>query len=211
MKSRLLLASIGLLALVFFSGCETVPDKPVAIQRTHATLAAPKDKVWPLLVAEIGLQYPMRAIEKDSGLISTDWVTLPAGFNNMYAPSWILPPRAFLATWGGLRMNMKVQAIETDAGKTDVVINCHYEAFETNVQKTWLVTASNGALENQILTKIETKLPAALAAKPVAKPAGVVPAKSTGDSLIELKKLFDAGVITKAEYEAKRAPLIQKL
>ena len=35
--------------------------------------------------------------------------------------------------------------------------------------------------------------------------------KSTGDRLLELKKLFDAGAITKEEYEAKKMVLLEKL
>jgi hypothetical protein len=35
--------------------------------------------------------------------------------------------------------------------------------------------------------------------------------KSTGDRLLELKKLFDAGAITKEEYEAKKKVLVEKL
>ena len=49
-------------------------------------------------------------------------------------------------------------------------------------------------------------------AGPDAKPA--VPTaqpKSTGDSLLELKKLLDAGAITKEEYDAKKKVLIDKL
>ena len=35
--------------------------------------------------------------------------------------------------------------------------------------------------------------------------------KSTGDRLLELKKLFDAGAITKEEYDAKKKVLLEKL
>ena len=36
-------------------------------------------------------------------------------------------------------------------------------------------------------------------------------AKSPGDSLLELKKLLDAGAITPAEYEAKKKSLVDRL
>ena len=35
--------------------------------------------------------------------------------------------------------------------------------------------------------------------------------KSTADRLLELKKLFDAGVLTKEEYDAKKKILVEKL
>jgi len=139
-------------------GCATMPRAPVQAQRTSAVITAPKDKVWPLLVAEVGLNYPVQAIEKDSGLLSTQFVQMPVGFNNMGMERYIFPPGGFLATWGGLRMNMRIMAIESEPGKTMVTINTHYEAFESNVSKSWIVARSNGAVENRILTSIEQKL-----------------------------------------------------
>lgn len=111
-----------------------------------------------MLVAEVGLNYPVQAIEKDSGLLTTQFVQMPVGFNNMGMEHYIFPPGGFLATWAGLRMNMGIMAIESEPGKTIVTIHAHYEAFESNVSKSWLVAPSNGAVENQILTSIEQKL-----------------------------------------------------
>jgi hypothetical protein len=206
MKTKLF--ALTLLALC--SGCETMPTAPLRPLRTSETFVASKDRVWPLLVSEVGLEYPVRVIEKESGLISTDWVDLPAGFNNMGATQWIFPPGGFLATWDGLRMNMKIMAVETEPGKTQVTVNCHYEAFESNVQKTWLVAQSNGAVENAILSKIERQLLTAPASPEAQKPTAMT-AKSPADALMELKKLLDAGAITPVEYDAKKKALMDKL
>jgi hypothetical protein len=203
----------GLALLAFCSGCETIPAQPPPrAQRTQATLAASKDRVWPLLVSQVGLEYPVRAIEKDSGLISTDWVTLPAGFNNMNTTRWTMPRSGFLATWNGLRMNMKIMAVEAEPGRTQVTVNCHYEAFEDNVSKAWLVMDSNGAVENAILTRIEDQLRVAPApaASPVVAPAAPV-ARSPREALTELKKLLDEGVITQADYDAKKKAILDRL
>ena len=143
-------------ALIF--GCATLPRVPFQAQRTSAVILAHKDKVWPLLVAEVGLNYPVQAIEKESGLLTTQFVQMPVGFNNSGMERYVLPPRSFLATWAGLRMNMRIMAIESEPGKTMITINAHYEAFENNVSKSWIVARSNGSVENQILTSIEQKL-----------------------------------------------------
>jgi hypothetical protein len=180
-------------------------------------LPASKNNIWPLLVSEVGLSYPVRVIEKDSGLISTDWVNLPAGFNNMNAGRWIMPIRGFLATWDGLRMNMKIMAVETEPGKTMVTVNCHFEAFEDNVQKAWLIAHTNGAIENAILTTVEQKLARLPASSletdtPKTIPSGkMISDKSPADSLLELKKLLDAGAITPAEYDAKKKALLERM
>jgi len=214
MKRITPLIVLGLAMLTLFPGCETIDTATAATpaKRTSATLQGPKEKVWPLLVSEIGLEYPVRAIEKDSGLITTDWVNLPAGFNNMSAAKWTMPRSGFMATWNGLRMNMKIMAVEAEPGKTQVSVNCHYEAFEDNVQHAWVVQDTNGSLENSILTRIEAKLPAALAA--AEKAPAVVPTQSQQSptqALVELKKLLDAGVITQTEYDAKKAELLKRL
>ena len=212
MKTFVLILGLAC-ALTLFSGCETVPTAPLQAQRTSAIFSASKDRIWPLLVSEAGLVYPTRVIEKDSGLISTDWVNLPAGFNNREAQHWIFPPGGLLATWNGLKMNMKILAVETEPGKTQVTINCHYEAYEDNVQKAWLVANSNGSIENSILTSIEKRLltaPASELSKTV-QSTPTIPAKSPGDALIELKKLFDAGAITQAEYDEKKKAALEKL
>jgi hypothetical protein len=144
--------------MVLMIGCATVPRAPLQAQRTSAVILAPKDKVWPLLVAEVGLNYPVQAIEKESGLLTTQFVQMPVGFNNSGMEQYVFPPGGFLATWAGLRMNMRIMAIESEPSNTMVTINAHYEAFENNVSKSWIVARSNGSVENQILTSVEQKL-----------------------------------------------------
>ena len=213
MIRKFFVQSFALSILALLWGCATPAEAPRATLRTSATFDAPKDRVWPLLVSGMGLDYPVRVIEKESGLISTDWVTLPAGYNNMNAQRRVSPPGGFLATWNGLRMNMKVVAVETSPGKTLVTINCHYEAFENNVHKTWLVAESNGSIENAILIKTEESLKHAAPSALVA-PATAAVAPSTlspSDALLQLKKLLDAGAITQAEFDAKKKVLLEKL
>jgi hypothetical protein len=51
----------------------------------------------------------------------------------------------------------------------------------------------------------------AIGTNPPASPGAQAPGKSTADRLIELKKLFDAGVITKEDYDEKRKALVDQL
>lgn len=51
-------------AMVLIIGCATVPRAPLQAQRTSVVILVPKDKVWPILVSEVGLNYPVQAIEK---------------------------------------------------------------------------------------------------------------------------------------------------
>lgn len=150
---------IVLFMFVFlFGGCATIPKTPQIASPTSMVFEATKDKIWPLLIAEIGLNYPVAAVEKESGLLTTDFVTMPAGFNNRHMTKWVFPPGGFFATWNGLRMKMNIMIVEIEEGKTKVIIRTHYEAFESNVSKSWIVCRTNGAVEYEILTRIKYQL-----------------------------------------------------
>ncbi|MGH8017748.1 MAG: hypothetical protein ACREIA_05560 [Opitutaceae bacterium] len=158
MKTALKLVST-ILILATLAGCATT-SSPAGAQpeRTRAVIHASKDKVWPLLVSEVGLNYPVAAIEKESGLITTAFVSIPVGPDNMYMNRYVIVRPIFLATWNGLRGKLSVLAVETAPGQTQVTITAHYEAYESNVLKTTLVMPTNGVVENRILSSIEQKL-----------------------------------------------------
>lgn len=140
------------------SACQTTNSTSIAPQRTFAVFESSFDTAWKLLIEEVGLNYPIAAVEKDSGLITTDFVSIYAGYNNGQMAQWVYPPGGFLSTWDGFRMKMNILVLDAGNGETQVTIRAHYEAFENNVRKQWVVCASNGAKENQILTSIENKI-----------------------------------------------------
>lgn len=155
MKShtRNLLTLIPVVAISL--ACVPPNTAPIQPQRTQTIINASKDKVWPIIISEIGLKYPVQALEKESGLITTQFVNMPAGYNNMNMSQWVFEPKGFLATWNGLKMNMRILAVEIEPNKTQITIQCHYEAYENNVSHSWIVAQSNGSIENSVLTKIE--------------------------------------------------------
>jgi hypothetical protein len=145
--------------LLFTLGCETGgPPAGAPPVTTETTFNAPRATVWPILVAEIGLNYPVVTMDKDSGFMTTDFVTLPVGFNNARMKAFVYPPATFAPTWDGLRVKISAQATDAPEGKTHVVINAHFEAFENNVSKSWLVCQSNGNLEWGVFARMRQKL-----------------------------------------------------
>ena len=145
--------------VVIISGCATMPKSPPqTMQRISATINAPKDKVWSLIISEIGLEFPVQALEKESGLITTQFVSIPVGFNNSGMERYVFKPGGWLATWRGLRMKMSVLVVEIDTNTTMITIRAHYEAFENNVTHSWIVAETNGSVENRIITSIESKI-----------------------------------------------------
>jgi hypothetical protein len=145
------------LAGAFLCGCVSAPPAPKL--STTRLYSAPKDRVWPLIVAEIAPKYSTKAIEKASGLLTTDVVSIPGDLNGFGDwPICYRPRGMFLPVWSELRMNMTVLASEPEPGKTSVSITIHYEAFESNATKSWVICESNGRLEDQILNAIGAKL-----------------------------------------------------
>ena len=58
-----------LAAAALLTGCVTTPQAPQA--PTSRVFNAPKESVWSLLVSDIAPLYPVKVIEKNSGLITT--------------------------------------------------------------------------------------------------------------------------------------------
>ena len=155
MKSLIL----SILCCAFFvTGCVTPPPPPAHPIVTSRVFQGVRGNVWQGLVETVALKYPVKAIEKESGLLTTDFVALPAGYNNSAMRKWVNPPSVFLGTWAGLRMNLSILVTEPTPGKVSVNVQTHYEALENNVLKSWVVCQSNGSLENQILDEIGQKL-----------------------------------------------------
>jgi len=154
-----------ILFAVLLAGCATQSTAPRQalthaehLRRTSRTYDAPKSAVWPLVVSEVDRMGPVRAVEKDSGLLTTDFVSMQAGYNYSEIGGLVIPPGSFLAIWAGLRMKLSVLVTEPETGKTQVTIRTHYEAFDRNVSKSWIVCQSTGALELVILTRISQQL-----------------------------------------------------
>jgi len=49
--------------------------------------------------------------------------------------------------------------VEVSEGQTQVTIRTHYEAYEDNVSKSWVVCRTNGSMENGILGRIKAQFP----------------------------------------------------
>jgi hypothetical protein len=97
-------------------------------------------------------------IAKGQWIISTEVVSIPSGFNDVDAWSYALEPRILLGTWNGFRMSMTAIVSEPEPGKSKILINVHYEAFENNVTKSWRVCQTTGREENKILDAVQSTI-----------------------------------------------------
>jgi hypothetical protein len=155
-KNGLLFALLVIISLIF--GCATIPHTPLQTRGTSAVMLAPKDKVWPLIVSEVSINYPIQAIEKESGLLTTQSIKILQGFQWTAAyERYVFLPERFFVRWDGLRMDMRIMVIETEPGKTIVTIKARYEVFDRDLSM-WIEARSKGFVENQILNNIEVRL-----------------------------------------------------
>ena len=135
-----------LLIPLLMVGCATTkPERPpIEAKRTYH---APFDKVWAATVGILSEDYPVKVIEKSSGLISTEFVS-GSVLTYGYAPS------VFLGTWSSGRHRVTALVKKVDDQNAEVKLTVHLEAFEYNVTHTWYVWDSNGTLELLLFTRI---------------------------------------------------------
>lgn len=136
-----------LAAFLLFSltGCTTTAPRPLI--ETTRIYDAPFEKVWSSTVAALSSQYPIKAIEKNSGLIATDIVSGSVK-DYGYAPS------VLLAIWSQGRHTMTAFVKPIDGQHTSVNLTAHLEGFDMNGSKTWHIWNSNGSLEASLFQKI---------------------------------------------------------
>ena len=148
---------LSAILLMAFTGCNPPVEIPVVQQPIIVVVNAPQAKVWNAIISTVGIEYPIQAIERDSGLISTRPVAMLLPANR-----WALgcdKAKDFAYPWNQLRMDMRVLVEERQGGQTQITILCHYEAFkESTYPRAWTVMASSGALENEILQNVQQRL-----------------------------------------------------
>lgn len=151
-----LLAVIGAFLLI---GCALTPPASERPDRpTSRVYTASRSAAWDAVMREIGLRYPPRLVEKESGLLTTETVVMPAGIGNRDAGRWVHQPNEFLMLWDGLRMDMRVLVSPRPQGQVEVTIRTHFEGHESNLIGGWTPVPGNGWLEAELLDDIGVAL-----------------------------------------------------
>ena len=161
-----MLTLVAIAAVVSFSvACSSGPA-PVARMQVQATKYDPDfDRTWSALNDVLSeMQLPIRAFEKDSGLVTTDNVSAGSRYvhwgkkddKGQEISTWALKTRYFL--------NIRVR--KTDDGGTMVDVLPHVEAmlYEYNatlrrtVETGWASCESHGDIEKSIYDALKAKL-----------------------------------------------------
>ena len=151
---------ISITILFFLAGCVTPAVRPT-IQDTKI-IDAPFDKVWSALIATLSERaLPIKAIEKESGVVTTDFVVFASGRTSYEigkAIDEVAVKPSGLLIWS--RAMYKVSIFATKAGEdaTNIKITTHIQAFEVFAFENWVVLYSNGTIERGIFTDVKAKI-----------------------------------------------------
>jgi hypothetical protein len=161
MRRFVVWATVGS-ALVFMVGCATTPPETLPPLRDSEVFVSPFPKVWSALIATLAEQaYPIEAIEKESGVVTTRFVTFTGGKVDAEIDALAVKPSAPLATWMSGRYTLSIFVGKTDSLTTTVKVTSHIEAFVKPLMAdvpNWVVCQSKGVIEKRLFDAIKDKL-----------------------------------------------------
>lgn len=126
-----------------------------------AVFPAPFAKVWAAVVATTADQgLPVQAIAKDSGILTTSFVTYADGIisGDRGLASISTTRRGFTNIWRSVRYSLSITVAAEGDTATRVRVNPHIEGYDDGLAHRWVVCDSNGALEHRFLEAIRAKL-----------------------------------------------------
>ncbi len=145
--------------LLVLSGCQSIEVAPPAEPLPASMIfEAPFARVWPAASAEIGLNYPLAAVEKEAGLLATDYFIVPLGEKNRFLPFYVFLPEGVSPARKILRMRMNVHVFRQPRERCVVKIRACYEMSENRPLVSWVPAETTGAFENGVLTRIRRRL-----------------------------------------------------
>lgn len=144
--------------LLSVTACTTVPQGGYSSAPTDRTYNAGYDRVWGVLVGGLSAKYTIKNIDKASGLITLEPVTLGSG---ILTPSQLRPyayePANLLGTWSDSRAIVSFYVSKQGKG-TNVRVTAQISAFENNVTHTWQPWVSKGVIEQTFLNSTSEHL-----------------------------------------------------
>lgn len=151
MKTKIL---VTVLFISFLAACASAPA-PRTIVNSFA-IEADYDAVWSALIETFAeLQLPIENMEKDSGLITTDWIEFTGQTNEGYCDC------------GGLGINIEVNRLgkfnvfvkKVTENSSEMTVNCMYEQtirFGDTVNRRKCI--STGNLEQEMRDLVTSKI-----------------------------------------------------
>lgn len=144
------------LCIVFLVGCATAPIVPYTPIQDTFTINNSYDKVWKAVINTVTeFMEPIKIIEKDSGLLITEFVSLGNRYNAaIKIKSISYPPKLLMPNWGGCRYSYTINISKIDDNNTKIKILSNINGYDEGFTKKWYVCQSRGVIEENIFNKI---------------------------------------------------------
>ena len=113
--------------------------------------------MWSVLVSEISTFAAIKAINKASGLITTESNASTGLMSEIVLKVFAHRPPNILGTWDAGRVLLTF-SVNSQGSSTTVRITAHFAGFETNVVHSWMEWPTRGVLENFLLDRIAQDL-----------------------------------------------------
>lgn len=162
---RRLTFGFGLLAVMLLASCASGPKPIPRMEIEPQTYNASFDRTWEALNDVLSEQrYPIRAFEKDSGLVTTDFVSSGSRYHywgqkdeaGRKISTWALKTRYFL--------NIRVRVVGDSTTTVDVIPHLEYMSYvydsrlNRSVEAGWEASDSHGDIEQEIYDSLAAKL-----------------------------------------------------
>lgn len=157
MKRSILMMVMGVLGIVM-SSCAGTKFVVIPSEEKTYVFEYDLDTVWTKLIFVLNEQeLPITTIEKESGIIVTDFVLFDA--KSSFGKSVLQIGTLEFVKEGRYRLN--ILATKRGKASTSVRINAHIEKFSQELMEntySWKPQLSNGYIEKQIFTELNTAL-----------------------------------------------------
>jgi len=142
------------------SGCATTPTIPNEPIQDTIIIDKSYNTVWKAVINVVTeFKDPIKVVEKDSGLITTDFVIYANGFlaeNDIKRLCYL--PKIMLSDWVIGKYFYTINISKIDESKTQIKIITHLESFEKRMTGKWYLCESRGVIENNIFNKLREEL-----------------------------------------------------
>ena len=121
-------------------------------------IPAPFEPTWSAVVESVAVgTYTIKTIEKASGILALEPVTLPEVFSDECDRLVVLPD-AIGADWQAPVMHVNFFVIPEGENTTRVTINTSVRVYEAYFTERWFTGYSKGVIEKTLLDEIESRI-----------------------------------------------------
>lgn len=150
---------VVLILLLTFVGCVGVPIAPLAPEDKERLYQSDFNVTWHGVLDVINeKELPITTIEKESGIVVTDFVIIPFTFASSRPDLFPAQPLEMIQQ-GRYKLNISVRSASVS---TKVRINAHFEKFShiafIEQFPSWKIQASTGILEKELFNAIESSI-----------------------------------------------------